>query len=92
MAETVHPTGRAKIEPCPECRGVTGQACYECHGSGVILVRVCPACGNPGWDYINGLDDRDGMTCSSGCGHRWNADDRAWLVQILPTRQQAAIP
>jgi len=81
---TVNPPDRAKVESCPDCRGVAGQACYECHGRGVILIRACPACGNPGWDYINGTDDRDGMTCASGCGHLWAADDPGWLAQSLP--------
>lgn len=83
MNSGISSPGLAQLRPCPDCQGKIGQQCYECRGRGVILMRACPACGNAGWDYANGIDDRDGMTCTSGCGHRWTASDPAWLAQTL---------
>jgi hypothetical protein len=47
-------------------------------------MRACPLCGDPGWDYLNGTDDHDGMTCHISCGYRWTADDPGWRAQVLP--------
>ena len=35
-------------------------------------------------DYLNGLNDRDGMACRTSCGYTWTADDPGWLAQVLP--------
>lgn len=84
MATDVTPPGKAQIVPCPECQGVARRACYECEGRGSLLTRACPLCGDLAWDYVNGTDDRDGMTCSLGCGYQWSADHPAWRAKILP--------
>ncbi len=84
MAPNVEPPGKAQVVPCPDCQGVAGRSCYECHGRGRLVKRACPLCGDLGWDYFNGSDDRDGMICSLGCGYRWSADDPAWRIQALP--------
>lgn len=86
MADIVTPPGKARVLPCPECRGEGGRSCYECHGEGMLLHRACPLCGDRGWDYVNGMDDSAGMTCRLGCGYRWSADDPGWLAQVLPTK------
>jgi hypothetical protein len=46
-----------------QTRGVTGLSCHECHGAGHYVMRACPLRGDPGWDYINGRNDREGMAC-----------------------------
>jgi len=84
MTSEVMPPGKAHIMPCPDCRGSTGQSCYVCHGTGSILMRACPLCGDPGWDYTNGLDDHDGMACRLGCGYQWSATDPGWRAQVMP--------
>ncbi|HVB45657.1 MAG TPA: hypothetical protein VNF47_23530 [Streptosporangiaceae bacterium] len=85
MAAAVTPPGKAHVIPCPDCKGIAGQSCYECHGDGRLLMRACPLCGDLGWDYINGIDDRQGMACRLACGYRWTADDAAWRAQVLPS-------
>jgi hypothetical protein len=85
MANTITPPGKARIVPCPECQGVAGRRCHECHGAGWHVMRACPLCGDVGWDYVNGTDDRDGMACRISCGYRWTADDPGWRAQVLPT-------
>jgi hypothetical protein len=47
----------------------------------------CPFFGDPGWGYVNGMNDRDGMTCRIGCGYRWIADDPGWLAKVLRAGQ-----
>lgn len=84
MTDAITPPGKARILPCPECKGVGGQDCLECHGHGWHLMRACPLCGDPGWDYVNGADDRDGMACNIHCGYTWGADDPGWQGQVLP--------
>ena len=84
MAADVTPPGKARVVPCPGCQGDAGQSCYECRGVGTILMRACPLCGDGGWDFVNGSDDRDGMACRNGCGYRWSADDPGWSAQVLP--------
>jgi hypothetical protein len=71
MAATITPPGKGRIVPCPDCDGVPGRDCLECHGEGRYIRRACPLCGDPGWDYVNGTDDRDGMTCRISCGYSW---------------------
>jgi hypothetical protein len=51
-------------------------------------MRACPLCGDPGWDYVNGMNDRDGMACGISCGYTWTADDPGWRAQV-PTRRAA---
>lgn len=84
MADIITPPGKARVVPCPECNGAAGRGCLECHGHGWHIMRACPVCGVPGWDYINGTDDRDGMTCRISCGYRWKGDDPGWQAQVLP--------
>ena len=81
MAETIAPPGRAQIARCPDCRG---GGCSDCKGTGKVLWRACPKCGDIGFDFINGRTEQDGMVCRLGCGHRWTADDPGWLAQRLP--------
>ena len=57
----------------------------ECRSADRLLRRACPLCGDPGWDYVNGMDDRDGMACRISCGYRWPADDPGWQAQVLPS-------
>jgi hypothetical protein len=83
MAYPVTPPGKARVIPCPECGGEAGRSSYECHGKGVVLQRACPLCGDVGWDFVNGIDDRAGMACRVGCGYRWSADDPGWRAQAL---------
>ena len=85
MDPAVTPPGKARIVPCPDCNGVAGKSCYECRGQGKLIQRACPLCGDTAWDYVNGTDDRQGMTCRLGCGSHWMAKDMRWLAQILPS-------
>ena len=80
MTGTVTPPGKARITPCPDCQGVAGKPCHECHGDGRLLRRACPLCGDLGWDYANGTDDRQGMTCR----YHWAPGNPAWRAQVLP--------
>lgn len=48
--------------------------------------RPRPLCGDPGWDYVNSTDDRDGMVCRIGCNYRWTAADPGWRAQVRPRR------
>jgi hypothetical protein len=83
----IAPPGRALIETCPDCTGTgsyRGEECLMCEGTGRCLLRACPACGDVGWDYVNGVDDSEGMACRLGCGYRWLRDDPGWLAQRLP--------
>ncbi len=84
MAGFITPPGRGRIVPCPECKGVPGRDCLYCHGTGQHLMRACPLCGDPGWDYLNGTDDRDGMACRINCGYTWTTNDPGWRAQVLP--------
>lgn len=84
MADTITSPGKARLIPCPECEGIAGRDCLECHGAGWQLMRVCPLCGDPAWDYINGTDDRNGMACRIKCGYVWIAADPGWRAQVLP--------
>src|SRR6266436_6521532 len=77
MPETISPPGKGIIVTCPECNGVPGRRCHECEGNGRYVMRACPLCGDPGWDYVNGTDDRQGMACRISCGYRWAAGDPA---------------
>ena len=86
MAATITPPGKARIMSCPECHGQTGLDCAECGDEGRILIRACPLCGDIGWDYVNGVDDGEGMACGIRCGYRWNADDPGWRCQVLPSQ------
>jgi hypothetical protein len=84
MADTATglvPPGRAQITQCPDCHGSPGSDCPECDGTGKILYRACPRCGDIAWDYIS---DRQEMACRISCGCRWTADDPGWQIQRLP--------
>jgi hypothetical protein len=48
-----------------------------------MIQRACPLCGDHGWDYINGIDDREGMACRIGCGNQWAANNPGWQAQRL---------
>ncbi len=63
MTDTITPLGKARVMSCPECKGARMSACPACRGEGKLLVRACPLCGDLGWDYVNGIDDREGMAC-----------------------------
>jgi len=85
MADTATglvPPGRAQITQCPDCHGSPGSDCPECDGTGKILYRACPRCGDIAWDYIS---DRQEMACRISCGYTWTADAPAWRLQILPS-------
>ena len=75
------------IENCPECKGAPGRDCCECHGTGKILRRACPLCGDIAWDYVNGVNDRDGMACRISCGYRWTASDPGWRPSGSPAHR-----
>jgi len=77
----IAPPGKAHVEPCPDCREQINLNCPECEGSGAIIYRACPHCGDLGWAYCNGRNDEAGMTCQLGCGHTWVATEPGWLVQ-----------
>jgi hypothetical protein len=40
---------------------------------------------DPGWDYVNGTDYRNGMACRISCGYTWTAADPGWRAQVLPS-------
>src|SRR5260370_21732410 len=84
VAETIPPPGKARIVHCPECKGVPGRPCHYCQGAGWHVMRACPLCGDVGWDYANGNDDRQGMACRISCGYTWTADHPGWRAQVLP--------
>ncbi len=88
MPETISPPGKGIIVTCPECNGVPGRRCHECEGNGRYVMRACPLCGDPGWDYVNGTDDRQGMACRISCGYRWAAGDPSWRAQVLPRQRR----
>lgn len=83
-AAALPPPGRAHLERCPDCRHRTDPHCPDCEGTGLILYRVCPRCGDLGWAYRNGRNDNAGMTCQLGCGYTWTADDPGWIIQQRP--------
>jgi hypothetical protein len=83
MTAAVTPPGKGIIVTCPECKGVTGRRCHECQGQGGYVMRACPRWRDSAWDYVNGMNDRDGMICSISCGYHWTADDPGWCAQVL---------
>ena len=74
MTATITPPGKGRIVRCPDCNGVPGRDCLECRGQGRFIRRACPLCGDPGWDHVNGTDDRNGMACRISCGYTWTAE------------------
>ena len=54
------------------------------------LWRVCPKCADIGFDFINGVDEAEGMVCRVSCGFKWAADDLRSLAQRLPASVEAA--
>jgi hypothetical protein len=90
MAATISPPGKGRIIPCPDCNGRPGRDCLECHGQGRYVRRACPLCGDVGWDYVNGMNDRDGMACRISCGYTWSAGDPGWRAQVLPAKANGA--
>ena len=84
MADIIAPPGKARVMTCPECKGAREPDCVSCHGNGRLLIRAYPQCGDIGWDYVNGNDDRGGMACRISCGYTWAAADPAWAAQVLP--------
>lgn len=76
------PPGKATITRCHECRGA---GCYECKSTGYLIWRACPRCGDRGWHYTQGLNDREGMDCWA-CSYHWTRDDPGWLAQRIPAR------
>jgi len=77
------PPGRGIVRPCPDCRGA-GEGCTPCEESGKTLMRTCPRCGDPAFDFADGISERNGMVCRLGCGYRWGWTDPEWLLQRLP--------
>lgn len=82
----VPPPGKAVITTCSACNG---RGCHDCGSSGKILWRVCPKCGDIGFDYLNGRDDADGMVCRVSSGFKWAAEDPRWLTQRVVDIQLA---
>jgi hypothetical protein len=68
----------------PDCKGTPGLDCPECEGTGKIIYRTCPRCGDIAWDYIN---DRREMVGRISFGYQWTANDPGWLLQQLPRPQ-----
>ena len=89
MTQPITPPGKGRIITCPDCNGTPGQDCPECEGHGRYIMRACPLCGDPAWDYNNGVNDHDGMTCRNSCGYTWTRTDPGWRVQALPSDCQA---
>jgi len=82
---TTAAAGRLTSRPRPPPgRPRKARDCLECHGQGRYIQRACPLCGDPGWDWVNGADDRDSMACRISCGYTWTADDPGWRAQVLP--------
>jgi hypothetical protein len=79
----IKPPGKAIFMTCEDCGG---EGCGYCHNSGTQLWRACPKCRDTGFDFINGVNERDGMICRIGCGFKWGADDPRWLAQRLPSK------
>lgn len=75
------PPGKAHVEPCPDCRNRIDPNCPECDGTGLIIYKACPRCGDLGWAYNNGRNDRAGMTCQLSCGYAWGAINPGWRAQ-----------
>jgi hypothetical protein len=44
MADIIIPPGKGRIVSCPDCNGVPGRDCLECHGNGRYIRRGCPLC------------------------------------------------
>jgi RecJ-like exonuclease len=87
--ETLTAPGRGIVRTCRECKGEgrmpSGAECLGCDGAGKRITHACPKCGNVAFDYVNGHSEDAGMIDRLGCGHRWTAEDSAWLVQVLPS-------
>lgn len=79
------PASKAHIERCTDCRERIDPDCPECQGSGLIVYRTCPRCGDLGWAYRNGRNDQAGMICQLSCGYSWTTMDPGWLVQHRST-------
>lgn len=77
----IAPPGKAHVEQCPDCRHHINPDCPECEGTGLVIYRACPRCGDLGWVYRNGRSDQRGMICRLGCGYTWSAIDPAWRIQ-----------
>jgi hypothetical protein len=84
MATAITPPSKGRVISCPDCHGEPGRDCLECHGQGRYIRRACPLCGDVAWDYVNGANDRAGMTCRIGCGYTWSSDNPGWRAQSLP--------
>lgn len=74
------PPGRGIVSLCPDC---SGAGCRHCESAGKLLMRACPRCGDPAWDFVNERNEDGGMRCRMGCGYRWAPDDPGWLLQRL---------
>jgi hypothetical protein len=84
-AEVVAIPGKGRVARCYECDGGDdcGEPCLECDGTGYLVARACPRCGDAGmWQYIDG---RAAMSCRR-CSATWTAADPGWLAQRIPAR------
>lgn len=77
------PPGLAHVKTCDYCDGrgrdLTGVKCIDCGGTGNVLWRACPACGDIAWDRLP-----DGTyACRVSCGARWTKDHPGWRIQHL---------
>jgi hypothetical protein len=81
---TLNPPGKAVVTRCGACSGagVDGSSrCRDCDGTGKMLYRACPRCGDIGFDKMP-----DGtFACRISCGYRWTAEDPGWVIQYLPS-------
>ena len=95
--------GRAVVAPCSTCKRsgrLDGYPCYDCEGTGWMVWKACPKCGDQGFRFVNGRNDRDGCAClrvalpgdgmtragwRSGCRTSWSLKQGSYLA-----RQQCA--
>lgn len=71
-------TARLEVVPCPRCRGSLDRA--EPHD---VLGRLCRACGNAGWGYVESTEERceacDGPVRATG-GCAWDCEGKPALA------------
>ena len=83
-AAALPPPGRAHVERCPDCRTRADPDCPDCEGTGLIIYRACPRCGDIGRAYRDGRNEKGAMVCQLGCGYAWTVDYPGWAIQQRP--------